>query len=166
MTNKLEFYLGILKRFFLILFLRDKSIELFYLKYSTEYLFDNSYIIIRYRFKNAIWYRFGEHSTAEDHFTILDIKNNDPNLNLIVYGFFCKKKYQIKIEPNLRFNNLNFKAKVLGLEPDLILHKVPAGFSSRINIMDKIIETSFVKRRINNKPIELKTNQYNLNDFI
>jgi hypothetical protein len=52
-------------RFILVLFKGRKDIEPVEFEYSTKHLFDKSYLILRYHFRNALWYRFeGLISTA------------------------------------------------------------------------------------------------------
>ena len=71
----LQFIKVVFTRFFVILFRKRKRIDLLYLNYETEQLFENSYIIIRYRFRNALWFRFENHSTIEKQIKIFDLNN-------------------------------------------------------------------------------------------
>lgn len=109
-AGKLRFASTVIGRFFLILFRRKKTIQLSHLEYSTDYLFENSYLIIKYRFKNALWYNFKNlRTTTQKNIIIFDLKNiNTTKIILVVYGFFRNKKYEIEVLPKNRLKTKGF----------------------------------------------------------
>ena len=72
--KKMQFLKIVLTRFFIILFRRVKGIQLLQLDYDTQNLFESSFIVVNYRFRNAIWYRFGSHKTVEKKLKYLILK--------------------------------------------------------------------------------------------
>jgi hypothetical protein len=164
--KKLHFIFIIAARFFKILFRKKKKIEVLLLTYNTEFLFDNSLIIINYRFRNALWYQFGSHKTLEKQIKIFDLKNFEQEFALIVYGFFQKKIYYLKFKPQLTIKNHNFKTNFTNLTLNLKEQNIPQLGAPHINLN---IEKPFIKTaRINiiTKPIIIKNNTYNQNEFI
>lgn len=89
------------------------------MNYDNDHLFDNSYIIINYRFRNAIYYRFGNHKTLDKQIKIFNLKTFDKEFDLIVYGFFQKKKYKIQFDPRLSLDNSSFKTTFSNLNLEL-----------------------------------------------
>jgi hypothetical protein len=149
----------VIARFFLILFRKRREIELLYLNYDKEHLFETSYIVINYRFRNGIYYRFGKHLTLEKKIKIFNIKNFENEFDLVVYGFFQKKTCRIQFEPKLALNTDPFKATISNLTIKLIEQKLPKLAHSKIysNIKQPIINT---------KKIKIKNNSYNQNEYI
>ncbi len=145
-------------RFFIILFRKRKRIELLYLNYDKENLFDTSYILINYRFRNVIYYRFGKHITIEKKIKIFNIKNFENVFDLVVYGLFQKNTYRIQFKTKLALNTDPFKATISNLTVKLIEQKLPKLAYPKIysNINQPIIKTK--KLKINNS--SFKQNEY------
>ena len=164
--QNLHFASVVITRFFKVLFRRRKGIQLLYLDYAAEHLFDNSNILINYRFANALYYKFGNHKTLEKQLKIFNLKNFEKEFDLIVYGFFRKKIYRLKFEPQLQFDNANFKTSFRNL--NLKLREQPVivpkkGFI-RLNIKKPLTEIPEIQ--IQRRQIRLKTNNYNQNEYI
>jgi hypothetical protein len=166
LLEKLLFLKVVISRFLIILFRRRKGIELLLLEYDTEHLFDNSFIVINYRFRNAIYYRFDNHKTLEKQIKIFNIENFDNEFDLIVYGFFRKKTYKIQFEPQLTLNSNSFKTTISNLSLKLKEQNVPKLAHPSIylgiekpNIMSKKIKTT-------NKSLQITHNSFNQNEFI
>ncbi len=159
LIEKLQFIKIVFYRFFIILFRKRKRIELLYLNYDKEHIFETSYIVINYRFRNAIYYRFGKHITLEKKIKIFNIINFENEFDLVVYGFFQKKIYRIQFEPKLTLKTDPFKATISNLTVKLIEQKLPKLAHPKIysNIKQPIINT---------KKIKIKNNSYNQNEYI
>lgn len=166
LLEKLRFLNVLISRFLNILFRRRKGIELLHLDYNTEYLFDNSFIVINYRFRNAIYYRFGNHKTLEKQIKIFNIKNFENEFDLIVYGFFRKKTYKIQFEPQLTLNSNSFKTTFSNLTLNLKEQKVPKLAHPPIHLAVRKPNISNQKIKIINKSLRIKTNSFNQNEFI
>lgn len=164
--KKTHFILIIVFRFLKILFRKRKKLELLKLNYNTEYIFENSLVIINYSFRNGIWYKFGSHKTLEKQIKIFDLKNFEQEFELTVYGFFQKKTYHLKFEPQLMINNHSFKTVFTNLLVNLKGRNVPklqAPFIS-INIENPCVKTRGIK--VITKPITINNNTYNQNELI
>jgi hypothetical protein len=163
--KKIKFAFSILGRAFVVMFRRRQGIELLRLEYFDEHLFENSYIIIQYRFRNALWYRFGSHITLEKEIKIFNLKKIEKEFNLLVYGLFRKKIYRLKFDPQLTLETSNFKTVLQNFdanlqlwEPQIVRHKfVPR--ITKIETMLSKIERIEPKLKINNQP-------YKQTDFI
>lgn len=163
---KLQFLKVVMARFFVIFFRKRRNIELLYLEYDTEHLFDTSFIVFNYRFRNAIYYRFGNHKTLEKKIKIFNIKTFDNEFDLIVYGFFQKKIYKIQFEPQLTLNNDSFKTTISNLTLKLIEQNVPKLAHPSIFLDIEKPNINFQKIKITNQSIQIKTNSFNQNEFI
>lgn len=166
LLEKLLFIKVIIARFFIILFRRRKRIEEIYLNYETKHIFDNSYIIINYRFKNTLWYRFGKHITLEKQIKIFDLKNFDKEFDFVVYGFFRSKTYKLKFEPQLTLNNSSFKTTFSNLNLKLEERTIPKLSHTNIyfDIKKPIVNTPKIK--INQPTIKISNTNFNQNEFI
>lgn len=166
LLESFQFVFTVIVRSLKILFRWRKEIELLRLDFATEHLFDSSLIVINYRFKNALFYRFGKHLTLEKQIKIFNLKNFESEFDLIVYGFFRTKTYKLKFEPQWQLNNSSFKASFSNLHLKLEQQPIPKLGRPVICLkMDKtIIKTP--KIEILQKIIKLKTSTYNQNEFI
>lgn len=164
--EKLQFLKVVITRFLIILFRRRKGIELLLLEYNTEHIFENSFIIVNYRFRNALYYKFGNHKTVEKQIKIFNLKNFDNEFQLNVYGFFRKKTYQLKFEPKLILDSEKFKTSFSNFNVKLEEQNIP-NLSHPIFYLaiDKTIIKS-PKTEIINKTITIKNNSFNQNEFI
>lgn len=103
-AKKITFAFVVIGRFFKIFFSRNKQLTLQKLDYSKKYQFDKSLLIIRYEFKNALWYNFhGIKKTNNAGVIVLNIQNLKAKpIILTVHGFFNKKTFQFDIQPEAR----------------------------------------------------------------
>jgi len=156
----------VLVRFLIIIFKRNKNIELIKLNYNSNHIFKNSFIIIEYHFNNALWYSFDNKKTLEKSIKIFNLENINLNLNLVVYGFFRKKKYILKFDPTLKIENKNFKTNFSNLSLNLEKNSIPKLTPSLIEV--SIPEPSLKKSKIiiTNQTLDIKHNNYNQNEFI
>lgn len=163
--DKLNFMKVVIARFLTILFRRRKGIELLFLDYADEHVFEKSYLVINYRFRNAIYYKFGNLKTLEKQIKIFDLKNFENDFDITVYGFFQKKKYKIKVEPKLMLDDTNFKTSLsnlyLKLEEKPFPKLMPVFFSDvkKPIIIDNEIE-------IKQSKIKISNTTFNQTDFI
>lgn len=165
-SKKLKFFRIIVLRFFKILFRRRKSIEVLYLNYSDKHLFESSYIVINYHFKNALWFRFGKHITTEKHIKVLNLKNFDKEFDLVVYGFFRKAVFRLKFQPQNSLNSEQFSTSFNSLSNDLKFKATPSFLSTHIPVQLNEIKLNITGVMYQHKSISLKTNPYNQTDFI
>lgn len=162
----MHFFKVVIARFLIILFRKRKNIEVLYLNYSDKHLFHSSYIILNYHFKNAIWFRFGKYKTTDKHLKIFNLKNFEKEFDLVVYGFFRKKTFRLKFEPELKLEAENFKTELLNLNnkiefKDILnFHRKPIS----IELIEK--STNIPKIKVQLETLKIKTKQYNQTDFI
>jgi hypothetical protein len=166
LLEKLRFLKVIIARFLIILFRRKKGIELLRLEYDREHLFDKSFIVIHYRFRNAIYYRFGNHKTLEKEIKIFNLKNFEKEFELTAYGFFRKKSYKLKFEPKLTLETSNFKTDLSNLKNDFEFKTIPNLSTPSFKIQLVEIEIKPSKLKITPNKLVLKHEKFNQNDFI
>jgi hypothetical protein len=166
LLDKLHFILVITVRCFKILFRRNKDIEELFLNYETEHLFDNSYLVINYRFRNALYYQFGATKTLEKHIKIFDLKNCDKEMDFVVHGLFDSISYKLIFEPQLTLENSSFKASFSNLNLKLTERTIPKLIHSKVNCH---IKTPFIitpRIKINQPNIKISKPTFNQNEFI
>jgi hypothetical protein len=156
----------VIARFFIILFRPRKVIDIIYLNYETKHLFDNSYIIINYRFRNAIYYRFGKYITLEKQIKIFDLKNFDKEFDFVVHGFFRSRTYKLKFEPQLSINTSTFKTTFSNLNLKLEERTIPILTHSLIKSEINKPNIKIPDIKIIQPKIEILKTTFNQNDFI
>jgi hypothetical protein len=160
-AKRIRFFLIVCGRFFIVLFRWRKSIKLLHLDYTKKNHFNSSYLIIRYRFKNALWYNFKSiKKTIEDDVIVLNLMNvSKLPIELTVYGFFRRKTLYISIKPENTLQNDAFKTVIKGV------NEIKSYNKSIIAKVTKPIPT-LSKIRLNHSGIQINSPSYNQNDFL
>lgn len=158
--------LKIISNFFKILFKRNKSIQCIYLDYSDRYLFQSGYIIVNYKFKNALWYKFGKNHTTQPSIKIFNLNNFDKEFDLVVYGLFRKKVYRLKFEPQHVLETKTFQTQIEKINRDVNLKPIPI-----LNFKPIHLNLGFVKLRnrdvsIKMNTIKISSTNFKLTDYI
>ena len=158
---KIRFAFIVFGRCSVIFFRRRKEIRLLHFEYTRKNLFHNSYLIIHYRFRNALWYNFKNlKKTTEKQSVVFNLKNlGTNNIILIAHGFFQKKIYQIDIQPEKILEAKSFKTIISGIHQELTFAP-----SFRLDRKDALI--NLPKTNVTKTKIEITLSPYNQNDFI
>jgi hypothetical protein len=164
--NSIKLYFKIALRLLLILFRKDKHIKELYFDSGYEVIFEDSLLIINYRFKNAIYYKINNKITLENKIKIFNVKNIDSEIHFIVYGWFENKQYVIEVSPNKSLNNESFRTQLSRFNISLIVPDIPKLVNEQINITTKNVHIETSKVFILNKKVQIKTNSFTQNDFL
>jgi len=172
-VERFRFYYQILVRMIFLFFKKDREIKLIKLEYSDKHIFDNGYLIIRYRFKNALYYKFDTIKTTDNQIKIFDTSNFKNEFDLVVFGLYGKKTYSINVNPENRINNSSFKTAFTNLKNELDFQDFTIIEQNKIAVKDIIsglhrpeISINAKKPKIKEQLIHLKTNPFNETDFI
>jgi len=92
-----EFVANVAARFFKILFRSDKKIRLIYSNYTNKHFLGDKFIVLNYRFRNALWYKI-ENATTDKRQFVIEKPDQSKKMILIVYGFFKKKIYTLNFQ--------------------------------------------------------------------
>lgn len=160
-AENIRFYLIVSGRFIILLFRRKKGIKLLYLEYANKYQFDNSYLIIRYSFRNALFYNFKNVKKTTDKQIIIFNLNNVPSqtIELTVYGFFKSTTFNIEIKPEWKLQNNSFKTAIKGIKEIEI-------YSKPILLKEIKPTPRLPKIKLNHWEIQIKQPTYNQTDFL
>lgn len=164
--NSIKLYLEIALRFLLILFRKEKHLKELYFDSGNESLFEDGLLIIKYRFKNAIYYKVNNKITLENRFKIFNVKNINSEIHFIVYGWFDRKHYIVEIKPTKSLNNESFKSHFSNLNISLTVTDILKLVNNEIHIITKNVTIETSKVLIPNKKIQIKTNSFTQNDFL
>jgi hypothetical protein len=160
-AKKIRFLLIVCGRFFIILFRWRKDVKLLHLEYARKYQFDNSYLIIRYRFRNALWYNFKNiKKRTEEQIIILNLKNvPEIPIELTAYGFFRSKTFHISVIPENTLQNNSFKTSIKGFN-DIEIYSKP------FILKDIKLTPTLPKINLYHSEIQIKYPLYTQTDFI
>jgi hypothetical protein len=160
-AKKIRFILIVCGRFLIILFRWRKGVKLLHLDYARKYLFDNSYLIIRYRFRNVLWYDFKNiKKTTEKKIIVLNLKNvPEIPIELTAYGFFRSKTFYISVTPESTLQNNSFKTAIIGIT------KIES-YSKPIILKGIKPMPTFPEIKINHLEIQIEQSPYTQTDFI
>jgi hypothetical protein len=159
--NKIRFAFIVIWRFLKILFRWRKGIRLLQLDYTKKYQFQNSYLIIHYKFKNALWYKFKHIKKTTERQIIIFSLNSIPEMpiELTVYGFFKSKTFNISVKPEFYLQSASFKTAISGFKGIELT-------DNSINICIAQPITRIPKIKLTHRHIQVKHPSYNQTNFI
>ena len=113
-SEKFLFIIQIIQNIIKVLLKSNKKLEKIELHYSYKSVFANSYFVIKFNFKNALWYKFigitTKSRSGEIVFNSSNIKSK--KIKLVVQGFFRKQVYYIEVHPTLELKSDPFKTTI------------------------------------------------------
>ena len=163
----LKFYLTKIGRWIAILFNRRKKIENISFNYYRNWHFDQAYLVVDFKFKNAIWFRIGNIKGYD--FTrplILNLQSIKANsINLEVFGFLQKQVCEINLNKEAKINSASFKTRITNINTINLLKQNAIIQIPQTGLLMKKPILSFEKISIINKNIKVhykpfKTQEY------
>lgn len=97
LTDYVFLKVSVLKKALSILPKKERGIELLHFNYLTD-AHSSDTVIIRYSFKNALWYLLDNKPTIESRHVLVCPSGNDKEVHLTVQGLFRKNSYVIVLE--------------------------------------------------------------------
>lgn len=164
--NSIKLYFKIGISFLLILFKKDKRLIELYFDSGNEVLFENSFLILNYRFKNAIFYSINNKLTVENNIKIYNVNNLNEVIHFVVYGWFETKHYVIEVKPQKKINKETFITEISNLKISIIPLEFLNLTAKDVNLKSKTISINFSKVLIEKNNINIKTNSFTQNDFL
>ena len=155
-------------KIFILIFKWNKNIQPIQLSYLRDWRFEKSYLIIHFKFKNAVWYKLKSIQRVScTKPIILNLENLKENkVEFIVYGFLRKKIYVIDTSKSETLSTNNFKTSISKINTikeidNRVKFKLRKPILERQHSKIKLddIKTNFY-------PIEITFNNYNQKEFI
>lgn len=155
-------------RMLTILFNRRKKLEKISFGYYQKWHFDNAYLFVDFKFKNAVWIRIGNFKSYDfSKQIILDLENIQTETVLFeVFGFFQKQVYEIKLNNETRINTQPFKTKIDIINVVELIQQKTRTRIPKIGL--QIADPSFVFEKISVKQqnIQINYNPFKIQDYI
>ena len=150
-AKKIKFAAIISWRRIMLLFRKDKNLQLLYLDYSTKNIFDKSYFIIHYEFLNALWFEFiGIKKTTGDKYLVIDIEHyKQEKIVLKVQGYKKQVEFVIDITPGFSIESTTFRTATNNLQINLNSKKFNTGF-------DKMPLVKLIQKELNSRVNDIK----------
>lgn len=166
LINQLQFLLIVTTRFLKIVFKSNRAIKLVYLNHNADHLFDSSFLVIKYNFQNALYYKINNQTTLSDSPKVFNQNEITNPIELVVYGFFQKQTYYIEFGPTLTLNSKSFATSISNLNIEL---NNPSRLNLNIKTVQNKINTLKIKKQtiiLNNQKIKILTQPFNQKEFI
>lgn len=100
--KNLKFFVNVIFKSLKILFRSDRKIKMIHASFSNRQV--KNATVIKFRFRNALWYEFENVNTDKRMFSIPKTGFLEKR-TLIVHGFFTTKKYVLTFDENSQFDN-------------------------------------------------------------
>jgi len=155
-------------RLFTILFKRRRRIEKLYFGYYQKWYFDNAYLFIDFKFKNAVWFKIGKFKSVDfSKQIVLDLENIHTNtIDFEVYGFFQKQVYTINLNKEANIDSQSFKTKIDNINTVELVDQLTITTIPLIRLqIDKPI-TKFEKISTKQRKKEFNYKSFKLQEYI
>lgn len=163
-----KFYFRKYSRCVSILFKKNRKLKKLSFDYFENWQFNNAYLVVDFKFENAIWYRVGQFkSIVSNNPIVLDLSNVRSNkVEIIVYGLFqtqvltvdIKKRGQVDIE-SLTIN----LPKLTSLSIDLVKLKREVNEANKITLKMGKVRPRIGHPYLINNNIEYGYNNFKIN---
>lgn len=166
LINQLHFLIIVTTRFLKIVFKSNRGIQLVYLNHNADLLFESSFLVIKYNFQNALYFKINNQTTLSNTPKVFNLSEITNPIEFVVYGFFQKQTYYIEFEPTLTLNSKSFNTSISNL--NIELNNPRNLILSMKNIQNKIKTPKVKNQRIkyNNQNIKILTQPFNQKEFI
>jgi hypothetical protein len=161
--RKIKFVFSVIFRWLILAFKFDKRIKVQTLEYGTKHIFENSYFVLRYKFKNVLYYHFkGIKRTVFSKPIIIDVSNyRHDYIVLELIGFFKKEVLVIPIQPEHRLQSTKFSVSISEKFKDFSIKQRFIPFrGKKIQIRQQSLKLKIPKST------ELRLSKFQLNDYI
>lgn len=166
--KNIQYYFLKVSRLFCILFKRRKRIEKITFGYYQNWQFENAYLVVDFKFKNAVWFRIGNFKSYDfSKQIVLDLENiHTDTINFEVFGFFQKQVYEISLNKEAQINTQPFKTKIKNISIVKLAQQ-----KSKLRISEMTLHISnptFIFEKIAVKPqnIQFDYKPFKIQDYI
>jgi hypothetical protein len=149
-----------------IVFKSNRAINLVYLNHNADLLFESSFLVIKYNFQNALFYKINNQTTLSNTPKVFNLSVITNPIEFVVYGFFEKQTYYIEFEPSLTFNSKSFNTSISNFNIEL---NNPSKLNLSIKTIQNKINTPKIRKQtiiLNNQKIKILTQPFNQKEFI
>ena len=153
---------------FYILFRTDRELIEIKFNYYKNWHFSNAYLVIQFEFKNAIWIDIEGSKRIYNHSPIiLNLEKLDKIFfEFCVYGFGCKRKYQIGINKEAQIDNYDFKVGTHQIKNIFLQNQDIKQNIARAILLNQNTQISPHKITVSHKNLELNHTKFKLQDYL
>lgn len=149
-------------------FKKSKKLEKLSIDYYKNWRFENSFLLIDFKFKNGIWYKINEIKGFDfSKPVILDLsKITSDSLNLEVFGFFQKQVYKIDLIKEAEIQTENFKTSLSDFSSIKLIQKSlqPKIPKIELNYHNPIIQ--FDRILVKNNEVKISFKQFKKENYL
>lgn len=164
----LKFHFLKITRVCFFVFKRNKKLKKCSIDYLKTWRFENSYLLIKLNFENAIWYRIGRASGLNfNKIIVLDRRFliND-EVFIEIYGFFQKQVFIIDIKKEFSISTSSLQAEIKNFKNIGLNVLQPEIINSRINLYSNNYLLNISNVSMKNININLNYKPFKIQDFI
>ena len=155
-------------RLMAILFKRRKKLEKISFGYYQKWHFDNAYLFVDFRFKNAVWFRIGKFESCDfSKQIVLDLGNIQTDTVLFeVFGLFQKQVYEINLNKETRINTQPFKTTISNINTFILGQQKTVTRIPKIGLHIPYLNSTFETISFKQQDIQLDYKPFKIQDYI
>jgi len=164
----IKFHLTRISKWVAILFKKNRKLKKISFDYYKNWHSDSSYLIVEFKFENAVYFRVGETKSFDFSIPlILNLQNQQRNnIEIEVYGFLQKKVFVIKMNKEIILNTKSFQTKFENLSPVAILEQKTKIKISNIWFNDRKPKVKIQSISVNANNITIKSSKFKIQEYI
>lgn len=153
---------------FYILFKIDRELKEIKFNHYKNWHFSNSYLVIQFEFRNAIWIDIEGSKRIYNHSPIiLNLENFDREIfEFCVYGFGSKRKYLIGINKEAKIDNKNFKVETHLMKNAVLKTQIIKQNTPNANLLNQYTQITTHSLSVSYKKLELNHTKFKLQDYL
>ena len=164
----LKFHFVRIGKWVAILFKRNRQLKTLSFDYYKNWHSDNSYLVVDFKFKNAIFFKIG--GTKSFDFTkslILNLqKLNTDNIKIEVFGFFQKQVFIIELNKEFQLNSKPFRIAIENISTiEITRQKIKTKIPSLWFAFGKP-KTTIPSVSVNSNQIAINHKKFNTQEYI
>lgn len=164
----LKFHSVRIRKWFAILFKRNRRLEKLSFDYYKNWHSDNSFLAVEIKFKNAIYFKVnGFKSFNFNKQLILDLQELKTDvIKVEVFGFLQKQIYIIELNKGFQLNSKSFRTAIENISPVEITQHKTILKTPNLWLAEGKPKITIPNVFINSNKITIKYNKFNTKDYI
>jgi hypothetical protein len=164
--NFLKFYSFVLYRLIVLVFKKNRTLSKFHFEYIPSPHSEDDFLILNFKFKNALFYKINETRYLYDGCKIIFLKKHNYKISFEAIGYQGTYKENFFIEPTIKTNFSKLKTKSQNLNLDYKTQE-------KINTINLKKTTCLIPIEFNQNNVQIKKETttikfktFNQNDYL
>jgi len=163
-----KFHFVLIGKWLAILFKKNRRLEKLIFDYYKNWHADNSYLIVDFKFKNALYFKIGDYKSFDfEKPLILNLqKVKADNIKFEVFGFQQKQVFIIELNKEIQLNSEPFRTTIEYISSVAIVQQKTKVKITNLWFAFGKPKVSNQNVSVNSNPIKIKSNKFKIQEYL